>query len=90
MAIQKSLGVGVNHSQFSFVVMFLFFVNLVKCSQFSDTYFRSSNFVQYNKCNEGVCVVFPIYMHSYVKCIRCDSNIIDYCETVYANIIKKR
>ena len=106
MAIRKSLSVGVNRNcVFSVsvrrdVFMFLFgncgsavfrkSGKMYNRSEFSDSYFRSSDFVYYNKHNEGVCVVFPIYMYSYVKCIRCDSNIIDYCETVYVNIIKKR
>ena len=32
------------------------------------------------------CVVFPIYMYSYVGCIRCN-NIIDFCETISVNLI---
>ena len=55
---------------------------------FTDNYFCLSDFVYYNKHNEGVCVVFTIYMYSYVKCIRCD-NIIDFCETNSPNSIKE-
>lgn len=36
-------------------------------SDFSDSYFNFDYFSYYNKNGEGVGVVFPIYMHSYVK-----------------------
>ena len=55
---------------------------------FNDNYFRSSDFVYYNKHNEGVYVVISIYMYSYVKYIRCDN--IDFCETISVNLIKER
>ena len=105
-AIRRSLSVGVNRNcVFSVpvrrdVFMFLFGDcgsvvsrkpgKMYNRPDFNDNYFRSSDFVYYNKHNEGVCVVFPIYMYSYVKCIRCDNNIIDFCETISVNLIKER
>lgn len=54
-----------------------------------DKFVCSSDFVFYNRHGEGVCVIFPVYMYSYVKCIRLNTNI-DYCETLLVRIIKKR
>ena len=49
-------------------------------------FFRSSDFVLYNNFNEGVKVVFPIYLYSYVKRVRRHS----FFETVCVNLVKER
>ena len=55
-------------------------------NDFVNKYFSDSSFVFYNDCNEGVRVVFPVYLYSYVKCIKLDSN----CETVSVILVKER
>lgn len=52
-------------------------------------FFHSSDFVLYNKFSEGVKVVFPVQLYSYVKCVRCH-NFVDYCETVSVILFKER
>ena len=48
---------------------------------FSSNYFCDDDLVNYNSHNEGVCVVFPVYMHSYVKFFKLSNNRTDFCET---------
>jgi hypothetical protein len=49
---------------------------------FNDKYFCTSDFMFVNKFNECICVEFPVYMYSYVKCIKRDNNCYDFCENV--------
>ena len=56
-------------------------------NDFSDL-FHLSDFVLYNKFNEGVKVVFPVYMYSYVKNVHCHS-FVDFCETISVNLVKE-
>ena len=58
-------------------------------TDFNDRFFNNSDFVFYNSCNEGVCVVFPIYMYSCVKLTRLADHV-DFVETVCINLVKKR
>ena len=50
---------------------------------FNDNFFCNNNFV-YCNINNGVCVVFPIYMYSYVLSllIKLSDCCSDFCETV--------
>ena len=56
---------------------------------FNDNFFCNNNFVYRNSNNEGVCVVFPIYMYSYVKFIKLSDCCSDFCETVSVSLVKK-
>ncbi len=58
-------------------------------NDFVNKYFSDSSFTFYNDCNEGVRVVFPVYLYSYVKCIKLDNNC-DFCETVSVILVKER
>ena len=44
----------------------------------------------FNDCNEGVRVVFPVYLYSYVKFIKFSSNCFDFNETVCVTLVKER
>ena len=59
-------------------------------NDFLDKYFCDSSFVYCNDCNEGVRVVFPVYLYSYVKFIKFSSNSFDFCETVCVTLVKER
>ena len=41
---------------------------------FSDNYFKDSDFMYTNNHNESIRVVFPVYMYSYVKFIKLGNN----------------
>lgn len=57
---------------------------------FVDKYFCDSNFVFRNSFGEGVCVVFPIIMYSYVKFVKLDNDCRDFCETLCVTLFKNR
>lgn len=66
----------------------------------SYNYFMSDSFVFYNRQREGVCVVFPIYMYSFVKfspmsySMSSDSVLLscprDFCELLRVVLVKDR
>ncbi len=55
---------------------------------FDDRFFSFNNFVFRNSNDEGVCVVFPIYMYSHVKFVKLSDNCSDFCETVTVMLVK--
>ena len=56
---------------------------------FNNRYFNDNDFVYYNDHGEGVCVVFPVYMYSYVKFVKLSGKRYDFCETVCVNLLKE-
>ena len=58
-------------------------------SDFCSNFFSDSDFIFVNKHNESVRVVFPIYMYSYVKCIKLGKSLSDFCEVISIKLLKE-
>ena len=56
---------------------------------FSDKYFKDSDFIFTNNHNESIRVMFPVQMYSYVKFVKLGDNRFDFCETVCVKSLKE-
>ncbi len=56
---------------------------------FSDKYFKNSDFMFTNSHNESIRAVFPVRMYSYVKFIKLGNDRFDFSKVVCIHLIKE-